>query len=118
MEPAELDLSYLATCVLEELIDYGSLPRMEDEEQGKSTDEWALAHAAAVAALQRGLAHLAQEGGEAGIAHPCDRCGASPAHLFDHTPLEEHGTWERLCNACIDKELEPWQGPVATEVQP
>ena len=55
---------------------------------------------------------------EAGIAHPCDRCGASPAHLFDHTPLAEDGTWERLCNACIDKLLEPWQGPVATEVQP
>lgn len=43
--------------------------------------------------------------------HHCERCGASPAYLFDHTPLEEHGTWERLCNACIDKLLEPWQGP-------
>ena len=43
--------------------------------------------------------------------HHCERCGASPAHLFDHTPLAEHGTWERLCNACIDKELESWQGP-------
>lgn len=60
----DLDLPYLATCVLEGLIADGILPRMEDEEQGKSTDEWALAHAAAVAALQRGLAHLAQEQGE------------------------------------------------------
>lgn len=41
--------------------------------------------------------------------HHCEQCGASPAHLFDHTPLEEHGTWERLCNNCIDKTLEQWQ---------
>lgn len=40
----------------------------------------------------------------------CERCGASPAYLFDHTPLAEEGTWERLCNACMDTLLEPWQG--------
>lgn len=60
----DLDLPYLATCVLEELIDSGTLPRMEDEEQGESTDEWAQTHTAVVAALKMGLAHLAQEGGE------------------------------------------------------
>lgn len=61
---ADLDLPYLATCVLGELSDAGILPRMEDEDQGTSTDEWAQAHTVAIAALRMGLEHLAQERGE------------------------------------------------------
>lgn len=60
----DLDLTYLATCVLEELEELGHLTGIGNDEDGRTSDEWRLAQGATVLALQKGLQHLAQEEGE------------------------------------------------------